>query len=157
MIKRVVLAALLAAAPLAAQATNEDETPWLVSFAGWGKYATLGVSGGFFALAGLAHASAEDRYSTLLSRCQGNSSLCILGLDGTYLDRESETLYQQSLDGDDRARQWLLAAQVALGASALLWIIDLTQGSDDPENIPLVPLRVVAGPRETRIGVHLSF
>jgi hypothetical protein len=157
MTTRVILAALLIAAPIAAQAPEEQRTPWLVSVASWGKFATLGLAGGFLALAAGSHASAEDSYDALLSRCQTDSSLCILGVNGAYLDPGSESLYQESLDGDAVARQWLLVSQVALGASALLWIIDLTQGSDDPENIPYVPLRVVVGPRETRVGVQFSF
>ena len=158
---RALLAALLIAAPLSGQeeataAANEGQ-PWLVSVASWGKFATLGIAAGFLVLAAGEHSAAEDSYATLLARCQGDPSLCIVAGNGGYLDTASEALYQQTLDGDASARQWLLVSQVALAASALLWIVDLTKGGGDPENIPYVPLRVGFGPREARVGLSLRF
>jgi len=160
MTTRAVFAALLIAAPVVGQehqaATNERK-PWLVSVASWGKFATLGIAAGFLALAAGEHSRAEDNYSALLARCQEDPSLCVVAGNGGYLDTASEALYQRTLDGDASARQWLLVSQVALGASALLWIVDLTKGGGDPDNIPYVPLRVSLGPHEARVGLSIQF
>jgi len=155
---RALLAALVIAAPLIGQepAPNERK-PWLVSVASWGKFATLGIAAGFFVLAAGEHSAAEDSYASLLARCQGDPSLCIVAGNGGYLNPASEALYQQTLEGDASARQWLLVSQVALGASALLWIVDIMKGSDEPDNIPYVPLRVAVGPREARVGLSFRF
>lgn len=161
MTRRALAAAILIAAPLTGQQqpapSAEDDTPWLVSMASWGKFATLGIAAGFFALAAGAHGGAEDTYATLLTRCQTDPSLCVVSGTGAYLNPASEALYQQTRDGDATARQWLLVSQVALGASALLWIVDLTKGGGDPDNIPYVPLRVAVTDHEARVALTFRF
>jgi len=158
MIPRALVITLLVTGPLAGQELPApSDKPLLVSVASWGKFATLGVAAGFLVLAAGAHSSAEDTYATLLARCQADPRLCVVGGTGTYLDPASEALYQDTRAGDADARRWLIVSQVALGVSAVLWIVDLTKGGGDPDNIPYVPLRVSVGDHDARIGLAFRF
>lgn len=156
MTARLVLTALLIAGPLAAQ-QPADERPWYLPVAEWGKFASLGLAGGMFALAAATHQRAEERFESLVARCRADLARCELRPDGRYLDAGSERLFQETEELDADARRWIAAGQVAVALSAVLWIVDLTQGADDPDNIPYTPFEVTAGPRETRLAIRIAF
>lgn len=157
MIGRLVVTALLFACPLAAQQPSDERTPWYLPVAEWGKFASLGLAGGMFALAAITHERAEDRFETLVSRCRADLDRCTLQPDGRYQDPRNEALFQETVELDGEARRWIVAGQVAVALGAVLWIVDLTQGTDDPDNIPYTPFEVTAGRREARIGLRLAF
>lgn len=159
---RAVLAllALLAlgsarATPLAAQeaATFERRIP------GWVKYGKWGLLVGSVTmnlLAARAHESADAEFDQLRERCLSDGTLCAMAIDGTYVDPESERLYQRSVAYDRRARLWLVAGQTALIGSAVMFVWEFTRPKGPPGNIPFEP-EVSATPTGTNVGLRVAF
>ena len=75
--------------------------------------------------------------------------------DGSYMDPELENHYQDIRRLDYRARTALLAGQVGIAASVLLFVLDL-RNSGGPENIPYEPRTFDAG-RSRDGGLSLQF
>lgn len=121
----------------------------------WGKWGVLAAGLGFVMAAGASHRDADDTYNELEQRCADIPMNCDLGPDGEYLDPESERLYQEAIDQDDTARRWLVAAEVALIGTAVLFIWDFLR--DDPpedDTIPFTPFVDGAG---GRVGAQFRF
>ena len=74
--------------------------------------------------------------------------------DGAYADPELEALYQSVVRLDRRARLALIASQVGVGASVLLFVLDLRDGGG-PRNIPFQPRSFRVAPRPD--GVELRW
>ena len=163
MIRRLLLTLSLVAAPLAAQdpADAEPDEPakesWVRSNASWGKFVTLGASGLMFTFAVINNNKAGDSFVTLETRCVLSQSLCEIDDNGEYINDVSESLFQETIDYDQAARAWLIGAQVALLATGVLWILDLTKKSEGPNNIPFTPFEVYINGDQARFGASFRF
>lgn len=123
----------------------------------YGKWALLAGSIGMNYLAVRSHNRAEDAFDALESRCNPAPERCALGPGGSYLDPESEALYQTSLHYDRRARYWLFGGETALAGSAILFIWELTRPKGRPDNIPFEPeVRTFRG-GGTGLGLRVTF
>lgn len=161
MIRPVILATVLSgfATALPGQGAPQASTPrgWLNAVEHYGKWATVGAALGFTVLAAREHQTANDNWSQLLALCARNNAACGQSADGRYVDPSAEQLYQQTLEYDHRARRRLIAGQVALLASAALFILDLGNEHRGPPNIPFHGLRLTARPagRGAQVQVRL--
>ena len=135
--------ALVPSAPVAAQ-----EAPWTVRY---GKFVALALAGFGVWHAQDHHEKADDAYDALDERCRQEPTTCIIG-PGGYDDHESERLYQAALREDDRARNWLIGAEVSLIGAVALFIYEITR-PDGPErdDIPFEPL---VNPRTGQVGAR---
>ena len=107
-------------------------------------------------LAAKAHQNADENFDALEARCFDDHSLCAVDGSGSYVDAESERLYQESLRYDSQARAWLFGGETALLASAALFVWELTRHTDKPDNIPFEP-EVRSLYRATGVGVRVGF
>lgn len=148
------VAAAVASAPAVAAAQQVDEEaptppdarPWFAPVAKWGRWPTLAAAIGLTAAAITKKADADDVYEGLQARCVDVAGTCVLRPDGTYVDAESERLYQETLRLDGQARRWMIGGQAFLFVSGGMFLIDLVVGSSKPENIPFSPLEAYAVP-----------
>ncbi|HEU4800480.1 MAG TPA: hypothetical protein VFS94_07595 [Gemmatimonadales bacterium] len=139
----------LATKPLAAQRSS----PAPIKF---GKWALLAGAIGLNFAASREHERADSVFGDLTARCVPDPTLCDVGDDGSYLDAESEFLYQTSLAYDRRARNFLFGGQGALLGAAVLFVWEFSRPKDDPENIPFEPT-VNFLPHSTEIGVRVAW
>jgi hypothetical protein len=121
----------------------------------YGKWAVLAGSVGMNYLALRSHNRADDAFNALNALCVDRSR-CDLGPDGSYLDPESENLYQSSLRYDRIARGWLLGGEAALAGSAALFVWELTRPKGRPGNIPFEP-EVRSMRWGTGLGLRVAF
>ena len=149
----VAAAALLTLTPGPLAAQEASPSPPLVK---WGKWALLGGSITMNLLAADAHDAANEAFALIEDRCAADETRCITSDDGSYLDSETESLYQQSLRYDRRARGWLVGGQGALVGAAALFIWEFTRPKSLPKNIPFEP-EIEVGVRETRLGLRVGF
>lgn len=141
-----LLAATLGLAPLAR--AEAQQVPWTVRY---GKFAALALSGFAIWHAADHHDMADDAYDDLEARCQDQPSACEIG-PGGYTDPVSEELYQTALTEDDRARAWLIGAEVSLVGAAALLVYELTRPKGpERDNIPFQPL---VKPRAGQVGAR---
>lgn len=117
----------------------------------YGKWVVLAGSAGMNYLAIRAHNRAEDAFDALEVHCQVRVR-CDLGPDGSYLEPETERLYQVSLRYDRIARGWLVGGETALAGAAALFVWELTRPKGRPDNIPFEP-----EVRSLRWGTGLGF
>jgi hypothetical protein len=107
-------------------------------------------------LASRDHDRADDRFHLLEQRCLGDARLCDLAPTGRYADATSETLYQESVHYDRRARRLLFGGEAALLGSAAIFVWELTRHSPKPDNIPFEPeLRALNS--ATGVGLRVRF
>jgi len=139
----------LVAQPLAAQRSS----PAPIKF---GKWALLAGAIGLNLAASREHERADSVFGDLTASCALDLTLCDVGDDGSYLDAESEFLYQTSLAYDRRARNFLFGGQGALLGAAVLFVWEFSRPKDDPENIPFEPT-VSFQPHSTEIGVRVAW
>lgn len=94
------------------------------------------------------NARADDRFHELERLCQADHAVCRDRLpDGRYRSATMESMYQEVLDFDRRARRGLLAGQIGLGAALVLFILDL--GNErPPEDIPYAPGKLQVLPNQ---------
>lgn len=152
------LGSVLVASPLTSQERHGTRLSLPQAGAHYGKWLTAGAAIAFTAMAAHEHSYSRRDWNDLLDFCHSVDDACTVGSDGRYLRYEAEFLYQRSLYYDRRANHRILGAQASLLVTAALFILDLRPGHDGPDNIPLSPLRVSAGPRgETRLGLQVSF
>jgi hypothetical protein len=132
---------------------------WSRSIVHYGKWATAATAVGLTMLAAREHASAQESWRRLIALCRGDNAACQLRADGGYVDYNAEVLYQRTAYYDRRARGRLLGGQVALLASAALFIMDLRHQGGNPPNIPFHGLQLTAerAGDGARIGVRLAF
>jgi len=117
----------------------------------YGKWAVLAGSVSMNYLALRSHNRAQDAFDALKALCVDRTR-CDLGPDGSYLDPQSENLYQTSLRYDRMARRWLLGGEAALAGAAALFVWELTGPKGRPGNIPFEP-----EVRSMRWGTGLGF
>jgi hypothetical protein len=132
---------------------------WSRSIVHYGKWATAATAVGLTILAAREHASAQDHWRQLIALCRDDNAGCQLRSDGRYVDDGAELLYQRTAYYDRRARSRLLGGQVALLASAALFLADLRHKGGNPPNIPFHGLELTAQPAgdAARLGVRLAF
>ncbi|HSE26811.1 MAG TPA: hypothetical protein VLA95_01180 [Gemmatimonadales bacterium] len=136
--------ALLPAEPASAQ-----QVPWTVRY---GKFVALALAGLGVWQAQDHHQQAEDAYDALEERCREQPSACIIG-PGGYPDPVSEQLYQTALSEDDKARAWLIGAEVSLVGAVALFVYEITRPSGpERDDIPFEPL---VDPRAGLVGARL--
>ena len=154
---RLVYAFLLSAtvsSPLLAQRTQvrfETSRDTAVNEPGWSalrvaKWTSLLASTGAAVYGFTQNRVADREYEDIERLCQDEPLSC-LTVPGTdqYADPALESRYQSVLQRDDRARLALLAGQVGLAATVLMFILDLPNNST-PADIPY-------DPRPLRVGV----
>lgn len=156
----VLMLAVMTAAPLSAQAASADSAFPAKHAVGalprYGKWALLLGAAGLNALAATAHHDANGTFSQLQDICFTTPERCALGPGGTYVDPESETLFQQTVSKDRTARTWLILGETALAGSAAIFIYELTRPKGLPPNKPFIP-EVQQENGVTRLGVKLEF
>lgn len=102
---------------------------------------------------------ADDRFEQLERLCQDQAARCEQRMaDGAYADEEFEALYQEVSRLDSRSHTALLASQVGIATSVVLFLLDLGNG-DGPDDIPWIPagLEVSPGSGRAEIGLRLRF
>lgn len=156
----VLVAALLVAAPLAAQhQTVETGGGWARGLAHWGKWATAAAAVTFAGLAVREQERSSEHWDRLLDICRADNASCVVGVDGRYVNAQAESEYQYALRYDGRARTRLIAGQAALLVTVGLFLLDRRPGPNGPDNIPLSPFTlsgdVMTG--EARVGVRWAF
>lgn len=129
---------------------------WMHAMAHYGKWATAATAIGFTVLAAQEHHAANGNWNRLLALCRQDNAACRQSADGRYIESSAEALYQRTVYYDQRARRRLIAGQVALLASAALFILDLRSSHGGPPNIPFHGLRVTAGSTGAGAEVRLQ-
>lgn len=140
-------------------APDAPRMTWSRAAAHYGKWLTAGAAIGFTVMAAHEHRHSARRWDALIALCRSADTACVLAPDGGYVRADAEALYRQSLHYDRRANTRLLAAQASLIVTAIMFIVDLSGRSGDPDNIPFAPLQVTAAPGEGRlqVGVRIDF
>lgn len=128
--------------------------PDLVSI---GKWAALAASIGAGTYGLLAHFDANDKFERLQRICESDSDRCQERTSrGAYADPELENLYQDVLAQDRAAKIALIASQVSIAGSVVLFIMDLG-ANDAPPNIPYNPKKFRLLPTGDGAQLQLSF
>ena len=110
------------------------------------KWSVLLAATGSAAYGFAENRSADRAYEDIERLCQDSPDACKRRLDNdAYEDAALEARYQDVVKRDDRARFALLAGQVGIAASVLLFILDLP-GHPAAEDIPY-------NPRPLRLGL----
>lgn len=130
-------------------AAAPDDDPGLLGLpegtVGVAKWITLGASAGLAAYGFDRNDAADELFRELETICESQPDRCFpLRADGTYADDELEAIFQEVRELDGRARIALIASQVGIAASVLLFILDLPE-DDSPPDIPFDPPRIGVG------------
>ena len=138
------LLALLLAGPLAAQDP--------IGPRGWSalrisKWVTLSATAAATVYGVAAVQTADRSYERLERACLSDPTVCLRRQsDGSYADQRLEAEYQGVRREDRRARNALLASQVGVVATVVLFVIDLRHARS-PGDIPYEPRRFDVGKR----------
>jgi hypothetical protein len=121
------------------------------------KWTTLLVAGGAAAYGFTQNRTADREYEQLERDCADSPVSCqkVPGSE-TYMNLALEQRYQKIVDRDAHARTALLAGQIGIAASVIMFIIDLPD-RESPEDIPYEPkpIRVGLGrDGRTELGMH---
>jgi hypothetical protein len=125
---------------------------------GIAKWSTLIVSAGVGGYGFVTNDRAERAYVDLEQRCFASpEEICReRNPDGSFVDAELEREFQEVLRMDRRARAALVAAQVGVVATVVLFIMDMG-GNGLPDTIPFTPPRLNVTPHgvglEARVPV----
>jgi hypothetical protein len=122
------------------------------------KWSTLVSSVGLATYGFTTNSRADREYRRLEELCKADLPRCVLDEAGRYADPDLEQRYQEVLDGDRRARTTLIASQVGLASSVLLFIMDL-RSDRPPPNIPYEPRGLTFAPRAdgaVEVGLRLG-
>ena len=149
----VLLAALVVGAPLPAQEPLPERPPsWSVLRIA--KWSTLALSAGAAVYGFTLNSRADALYEDLEQACVADRVTCSLRTPaGAYQSPDLERRYQQVLDRDRGARSALLASQIGVAASVVLFIIDL-RNARPPDDIIYEPQTLQVSPRRDG-GVEL--
>jgi hypothetical protein len=121
------------------------------------KWTTVLASAGAAAYGFMENREADREYEDIERVCEAAPASCVTTVEGgSYADAALETRYQNVLQRDDRAQFALLAGQIGLAASVLLFILDLPE-STTPDDIPYDPrpLRLDVRAGQLQLGVKL--
>ena len=123
----------------------------------YGKWLLAAGAIGMNLAAARAHDRAEESFDAIEDACfPPHTNRCALGPDGSYVDRQIESLYQASLHYDRSARRWLIAGETALVGAAVLFVWEMTSKTHKPDNIPFEPeVRTLRS--ATGVGLRFSF
>jgi hypothetical protein len=130
-----VLGALLGLLLVASPAAAQGSKPLFK----YGKFVLAAGAVAMNYLAARAHDRANDNFDALERRCLDDHELCLVNTHGRYADRESESLYQESLRYDRQARRWLIGGETALLGAGAIFVWELTKRTHKPDNIPFEP------------------
>ena len=122
------------------------------------KWTTLLASTGAAVYGFTQNRVADREYEDIERLCQNEPITCALKPGSSeYADPALESRYQSVVDRDDRAQLALLAGQVGLAATVLMFILDLPNNTT-PEDIPYEPRRIRLGVRagEVNVGVAIQ-
>lgn len=144
----LILPLLIAATPAV---TAAQGSPPLIKY---GKWTMLAASVGLNLLAADAHRDANRAFDLVEARCASpNTFRCTVNDAGTYVDPETERLFQETLRLDRRAERWLIAGEAALLGATALFIWELTRRKETtPDNEPFAPIV-----QEFSHGIGLGF
>jgi hypothetical protein len=141
----LTLAPLPAAAQEAAQpsAAQSDSTHEMRAHA-WrplriAKWTTAAATAGSALYGFLNNRRADDRFEELEQVCVDAPTRCTSRLpSGAYADADLERDYQEVLAIDGRSRTALVASQIGVAATVVMFVLDL-RNAGPPENIPYEP------------------
>lgn len=103
------------------------------------KWTALFASTGAAAYGFAENRVADREYEELELECDAVPTSCGKVADGdAYLNPALEARYQRILERDDNAQLALLAGQIGIAASVIMFIIDLPEG-ENTEDIPYEP------------------
>ncbi|MBI4539658.1 MAG: hypothetical protein HY704_09160 [Gemmatimonadetes bacterium] len=99
---------------------------------------------------------ADRLYAEVEQTCNRDPDRCAeRHADGSFADRELEDRYQRVLALDRRARTALVAGQIGLAASVVLFVLDIRPDAT-PADIPYVPVRLRAQPDGVALEVRMA-
>ncbi|MBI4499738.1 MAG: hypothetical protein HY700_01130 [Gemmatimonadetes bacterium] len=150
-----LLAVLLAGAPLQAQSEAARANPWFVSVSHYGRWVALAAAGGMLTEAAVRHGNADREYANLVDLCRNSPPRCNKATDGSYLDGETEALYQHSVALDHDSRAWLLGGELTILTAGTMFVLDLVYHDDGPKNIPFSPFSIYA--KRGQVGLTVRF
>src|SRR5262245_37897154 len=126
------------------------------ALARYGKWLTLGGALGAATYGVLNNQEADNRYSELERICRDDPGRCARRPGGAYSDPALEARYQHVLHLDDRARTALIAGEISVLASVVLFVFDLPRGKSG-EDIPYSPPRLQIKPEGERLLLSVRF
>jgi hypothetical protein len=132
-----------------------DARPWFATVSHYGKWVGLAGAAALTAVAVLRNEDADRVYDGLAELCRAGGDTCVLNDDGTYLNPQAETLYQETLRLDGVARKWMIGGQAALVVAGAMFVVDLVSGTKRPKNIPYSPVEYFSEGR--RAGFRVRF
>ncbi|HEX2167752.1 MAG TPA: hypothetical protein VHG09_11025 [Longimicrobiales bacterium] len=142
-------------ADTAVDAQDRSDSDW--SALRIGKWTTGVAAAGLAVYGVLSNRRADNQYEDLERICSEDAARCVARLpNGAYADAELEAQYQDVRALDRRTRASLIAGQVGIAASVVLFILDL-RNSDDPDNIPYDPRGLdIAPARDGGVSLRLN-
>jgi hypothetical protein len=141
--------------PLAGEWQEPPRSDWrLLRVAKW---TTATASAGLAVWGVVNNRRADQRFEALEQECLLDPARCEDRLpNGSYADPALEAQYQDVRDMDRNARTALIAGQVGLATSVVLFILDLRNNSG-PSNIPYEPRRIDVTPaRDGGMSLRLN-
>ena len=136
-----VTASLAPATAAAQRSPNVPDSAALhrrYALARFGKWVTLGSAVASATYGVLANQDADNRYADLERTCLDEPFRCMRTTAGSYADPILESEYQRILKLDSRAHLALVAGEISLLASVLLFVVDLPKGKT-ADDIPYSP------------------
>ena len=121
------------------------------------KWTTALASAGTVAYGFVQNRDADREYEEIEMMCKNEITLCATKPDSDeYSDPALEARYNAVLERDERAQLALLAGQIGLAASVLLFILDLPKGTTT-NDIPYdpSPLRLGMRAEQIELALHL--
>lgn len=110
------------------------------------KWSTLALTTGAAAYGFSANRMADADYASLEQSCQDQRLVCARRTGAAYADADLERRYQNVLSMDNRARTALIASQVGVAATVVMFVIDLRHNRP-PKDIPYKPRALELMPR----------
>jgi hypothetical protein len=148
-----VLSAQVVGTELPARTEAPGPSPW--RFLRVAKWAALTGAAGAAAYGFIHNGRADDRFRELERQCESDPVVCRDRLpDGSYRDPDFEAVYQDVLELDRRSRVALIAGQVGIATSVVLFLLDLGNERRPPD-IPFNPGRLQLHP-DPNGRVHLT-
>ncbi len=143
----LALAGVLAPVRAQAQTSTRQDTAVVQRYplARFGKWVTLSGAAAAATFGIVTNQEADRRYADLERTCRDDPGRCTRGAGGAYEDATLEGEYQRILTLDDRATFALIAGEISVLASVVLFVFDLPR-SRSGEDIPYSPPRLQIGP-----------
>lgn len=121
------------------------------------KWSTLALATAAGIYGFVENGRADDRFAELEKMCEAQRIECQRRLDsGAYENEAFESLFQTVRRHDRRAHRALVAGQIGVAASVVMFLLDLGNARP-PDDIPWSPgtVRMVRGPGVVRLGIYL--